>query len=117
MRRASYPHCESPQLDAERGAFAGHAFDRDAAVVVADDRLHNRQALALRHQFVGHAIEGARQLPDLAATRAPRELFQPGADPSGLAGGSVSARKTPDLSGGRSSMTVFHTVSTSTLSY
>src|ERR1035437_24937 len=29
------------------------------------------QALALRHQFVRHAIEGARQLPDLAGGRRP----------------------------------------------
>jgi hypothetical protein len=44
------------------------------------------------------------------------ELFQSGTSPLRFAGGGVSARKTPDLSGGRSSITVFHTVSTSTLS-
>ena len=41
---------------------------------------------------------------------------QPGADLLGLVGGGISARKTPALSEGRSSTTVFHTVSTSTLS-
>jgi hypothetical protein len=45
-----------------------------------------------------------------------RERSQPGTGPLGSAGGGVSARKTPDRSGGRSSATVFHTVSTSTLS-
>ena len=75
-------------------------------------------------QFLERCVAGSVRLLDgrnviarnAESIRARRELFQPGAYPFAFAGGGVSARTTPDRSGGRSSMTVFHTVSTSTLS-
>ena len=63
-------------------------------------------------------IDGGKNVVDgnAESVRARGSYFSPVPAPIAFAVGGVSARKTPDRSGGRSSMTVFGTVSTPILS-